>query len=221
MPLIREQAVNENLGLVHSLANRFKGRGIEYDDLFSAGCLGLIKAIDRFDESRGLCFSTYAVPVIMGEIKGLFRRGGTVKVSRSLKEIAMKAAKFTQEYQGIHGQEPSISILSEHIGVPEDRTVEALCACRQPLSLTVSEDGGEESGQVDVPIESGEERIAERLSLEQELKSLSDDDRNLISLRYFKGLTQSQTAKLLGTTQVQISRREKKILCGLRERLAG
>ncbi|MDE7389602.1 MAG: sigma-70 family RNA polymerase sigma factor, partial [Lachnospiraceae bacterium] len=162
-----------------------------------------------------------AVPVIMGEIKGLFRRGGTVKVSRSLKEIAMKAAKFTQEYQGIHGQEPSISILSEHIGVPEDRTVEALCACRQPLSLTVSEDGGEESGQVDVPIESGEERIAERLSLEQELKSLSDDDRNLISLRYFKGLTQSQTAKLLGTTQVQISRREKKILCGLRERLAG
>lgn len=219
---LRDEAVSKNLGLVHSIANRFKGRGIEYDDLYSAGCLGLVKAIDRFDESRGLCFSTYAVPLIMGEIKGLFRQGGTVKVSRSLKETALKAGRMREEYINRNGHEPTVSELAQSIGVSEELAVEALCACRQPLSLTPSDDEGDsKSGQVDVPIESGEERLAERLSLEQELSRLDESDRSLISLRYYKGLTQSQTAKILGTTQVQISRREKKILGSLREKLAG
>lgn len=219
---LRDEAVSKNLGLVHSIANRFKGRGIEYDDLYSAGCLGLVKAIDRFDESRGLCFSTYAVPLIMGEIKGLFRQGGTVKVSRSLKETALKAGRMREEYINRNGHEPTVSELAQSIGVSEELAVEALCACRQPLSLTPSDDEGDsKSGQVDVPIESGEEKLAERLSLEQELSRLDENDRSLISLRYYKGLTQSQTAKILGTTQVQISRREKKILGNLREKLAG
>lgn len=216
-----DKEVSDNLGLVHSIANRFKGRGIEYEELFSAGCLGLVKAINRFDESRGLCFSTYAVPLIMGEIKGLFRQGGTVKVSRSLKETALKASRCRQEYLNKNGHEPTIKELAELIDVSEEQTVEALCACRQPLSLTPSEDDSEGLGQVDVPIDSGEEKISELLSLKQELSNLNDSDRNLISLRYFKGLTQSQTAKILGTTQVQISRREKKILGSLREKLAG
>lgn len=220
MTLTRDRAVDENLGLVHSIANRFKGRGIEYDDLFSAGCLGLVKAVDRFDESRGLCFSTYAVPLIMGEIKGLFRKSGTVKVSRSLKETALKASRFRQDYINRMGVEPTITELAKMIDVTEEQAVEAMCACRQPLSLTVSEDGNDDISQVDIPVESGEEKLAEKLSLEQELSQLSENDRKLISLRYYKGLTQSQTAKLLGTSQVQVSRREKKILGGLREKLA-
>ena len=204
---------------MHSIANRFKGRGIEYDDLFSAGCLGLVKAIDRFDESRGLCFSTYAVPLIMGEIKGLFRKGGTLKVSRTLKETAMKAQRARQDYINRTGIEPTITELAKMIEVTEEQTIEALCACRQPLSLTVSEDGDDDITQVDIPIESGEEKLAERLSLEQELMQLAENDRQLILLRYYKGLTQSQTAKILGTSQVQISRKEKKILGMLREKL--
>lgn len=220
MSSTRERAAGDNLGLVHSIANRFKGRGIEYDDLFSAGCLGLVKAIDRFDESRGLCFSTYAVPLIMGEIKGLFRKGGTVKVSRSLKEIALKAARCRQDYINRTGVEPTVTEIAGMIDTSEEQTIEALCACRQPISLTISDDGDDEISQADIPVDSGEEKLAERLSLEQELSKLEEKDQKLISLRYYKGMTQSQTAKILGTTQVQISRREKKILGVLREKLA-
>ncbi|MBQ3970364.1 MAG: sigma-70 family RNA polymerase sigma factor [Clostridia bacterium] len=216
----REITADENLGLVHSIAHRFKGRGIEYDDLFSAGCLGLVKAIERFDQSRGLCFSTYAVPLIMGEIKGLFRRGGALKVSRSLKELALKAQRAGQDYINRMGVEPTVTELSKMIEATEEQTIEALCACRQPLSLTVSEDDSDDISQIDIAVESGEEKLAERLSLEHELSKLSEDDRQLILLRYYKGLTQSQTAKIMGTSQVQISRKEKKILCTLREKLS-
>lgn len=219
MTAIRERAANENLGLVHSIANRFKGRGIEYDDLFSAGCLGLVKAIDKFDESKGFSFSTYAVPLIMGEIKCLFRKGGTLKVSRTLKETALKAQRARQDYMNRNGTEPTVTELSRLIGVSEEQAVEALCASRQPLSLTVSEDGDDDITQIDVPVESGEERLAERLSLEQELLRLEERDRRLIELRYYEGLTQTQTAKILGMTQVRVSRREKKILGQLRESL--
>ena len=124
--LTRDRAASENLGLVHSIANRFKGRGIEYDDLFSAGCLGLVKAIDRFDEKRGLCFSTYAVPLIMGEIKGLFRKGGSLKVSRTLKETALKAQRARQEYINRTGFEPTVTELSGIIGVTEEQAMEDL-----------------------------------------------------------------------------------------------
>ncbi len=218
--LTREDAARENLGLVHSIANRFKGRGIEYDDLFSAGCLGLVKAVDRFDESRGLCFSTYAVPLIMGEIKGLFRKSGAVKVSRSLKETALKVARCREEYINRNGTEPTVAEVAKMTEITEEQAIEAMCACRQPVSLTASESEDGEISQVDIPIESGEEKLAEKLSLEQELLKLREDDRQLIVLRYFKGMTQSQTAKVLGTSQVQISRREKKILKLLREKLS-
>lgn len=218
--MLKEKAVNDNLGLVHSIANRFRGRGIEYDDLFSAGCLGLVKAIDRFDEGRGLCFSTYAVPLIMGEIKGLFRKSGTVKISRSIKETALKASRCRLEYINRTGNEPTIKEIAEIIGTSEELTAEAMCACRHPISLTAGDEEGDEFSQFDIPVESGEERLAEHLSLKQELSNLSESDRSLISLRYFRGLTQTQTAKILGTSQVQVSRREKKILVSLREKLA-
>lgn len=212
-------AADRNLGLVHAAAARFKGRGIEYEELFGAGCLGLVKAADRFDESRGLCFSTYAVPLIIGEIKGLFRRSGALKVSRSLKETALKLSYARDTYISRNGSEPTLCELSELAGIPKEQAIEALSACRRPLSLTAPEDDDTPSLS-DIPIESGEERLAEKLGLRQEIEKLSPDDRRLIELRYYRSLTQSQTAKLLGTSQVQICRREKKILSVLRERLS-
>ena len=215
----RDETTLENIGLVHSIANRFRGRGIEYDDLFGAGCLGLIKAADRFDESRGLCFSTYAVPLIMGEIKSLFRKSGVVKVSRTLKEVYIKALRVSQEYAGAYGEQPTVRQIAEKLGVDEETVAEAFCACKTPLSLS-AEDSEGESAELDIPVESEEESITERLSLEKALESLCDYDRRLIELRYFKGLTQTQTAEILGISQVQVCRKEKKILNVLREQLA-
>ena len=214
----RDKRIEDNLGLVHACANRFRGRGIEYDDLFAAGCLGLIKAVDNFDESRGLALSTYAVPVILGEIKQLFRDGGAVKISRSLKELSLKARAISADYSRLNGCEIPISLLAEKLGVDVYKAAEALNASRAVLSLTI---GGEEreEDQWDIPVESQEERIAETLSLRDALDKLEEKDRQLIELRYFKHRTQTQTARILGMTQVQVSRREKKLLLVLRTSL--
>lgn len=210
----------KNLGLVHAVAKRFRGRGIEYEELFSAGCLGLVKASDRFDESRGLCFSTYAVPLIMGEIKCLFRRGGALKVSRSLKETALKVSRQRDEYISRFGCEPTVTELAKLSGISEEQTVEALCANRRPLTLSLPDDDRDEPSLTDIPVDSGEERLAETLSLRQEIARLSEEDRRIIELRYFRSLTQAQTAHFLGTTQVRICRREKKILALLKQKLS-
>ncbi len=213
----RDRAVSENLGLVHSCAKRFRGRGIEYDDLFQAGCVGLIKAIDNFDESRGLKLSTYAVPVILGEIKGLFRDGGAVKISRSLKELSLKATRELARFSKENGREPQISELAELLGVEPEQATEALNASRLPVSLTTDEENG--FGQLDIPVDSPDEKLTEVISLHDEIKCLEPKDRSLIVLRFFKNKTQSETAKELGMTQVQVSRREKKLLIYLREKL--
>lgn len=209
--MTRDEFIAANLPLVHSLANRFRGRGIDYEELFSAGSVGLVKAYDNFDSSRGLCFSTYAVPVILGEIKRLFRDGGAVKMSRSLKELSMKAARARDELSK-SGSEPTIGEIADHLGVSPEDAAEAVAAGMPPISLTSSEDGGE----FDLPAESGESALIDRLALRQCLSELADEDRRLIILRYFRDKTQSQTAQALGMTQVQVSRRERKILEGLR-----
>lgn len=213
----RDKAVSENLGLVHSCAKRFRGKGIEYDDLFQAGCVGLIKAIDNFDEARGLKLSTYAVPVILGEIKGLFRDGGAVKISRSLKELSLKASREAARFTKENGREPQLSELAEALGVEPEQAAEALNASRLPMSLTAEDENG--SGQLDIPVDAPDEKLTEVISLHDEIKCLEPRDRNLIILRFFKNKTQSETAKALGMTQVQVSRREKKLLMILRERL--
>lgn len=213
----REDTVQQNLGLVHSCARRFKGRGIEYDDLFQAGCLGLVKAVDNFDKERGFKFSTYAVPVIIGEMKRLFRDGGAVKVSRGLKELSLKATREVSKFSAENGREPTISELAQKLGVEPEQAAEALDASRMPISLTISDDDGE--SQNDIPIEAPDEKLTELLSLKSEINNLSERDKNIIILRFFKNNTQTQTAEKLGMTQVQISRREKKILLSLREKL--
>lgn len=209
----------KNLGLVHAAAKRFQGRGIEYEELFSAGCLGLVKASDRFDKSRGLCFSTYAVPLILGEIKSLFRKGGALKVSRSLKESALRAGRNRDEYIARFGCEPTVTELARLSGLSEEQTVEALCASRRPISLSPG-DNSEEASLTEIPVDSEEEALSETLSLRQELSRLPENDRRLIELRYFRCLTQAQTAHFLGTTQVSVCRREKKILAVLKEKLS-
>ena len=201
-----------NVGLVRALVPRFLGRGIEYDDLFQAGCEGLIKAVEHFDPDRGYKFSTYAVPVILGEMRRLFREGGTVKVSRGLKELSMKAVRLSEQIETETGKAPSVSVLAEKLGVPEEKCAEALNAAAQPVSLT----GDDENNETDIPVDAPEEKITDHLALQQILKALPEEDQRLIYYRYFKNQTQTETAKRLGTTQVQISRREKKLLLRLR-----
>lgn len=222
MPLklaCREEFIGNNLGLVHSCATRFRGRGIEYDDLFAAGSMGLVKAYDGFDESRGLCFSTYAVPVILGEIKKLFRDGGTIKVSRSIKELGLKVTATRERYLKQTGSEPTIQWLAQHLNSSPEQVAEAANACLPALSLTPVCEDDEQSKEFDIPESSCEENLSDMLSLKTVLSTLNADDRRLIYLRFFKNKTQSETAKYLNTTQVQISRRERKLLSVMKRQL--
>lgn len=212
----KRPAAEDNLGLVHLCANKFRGRGIEYDDLYSAGCIGLLKAVRAFDSERGVRFSTYAVPVILGEIKRLFRDGGAVKVSRSLKELSMRIQKMCEVFRRQEGREPTISELAQLSGESESDISEALCISQPVISLTVGEDG---EGQLDIPVEAPDNEIVDVLALRQIMAALDVKDRALLELRYFSGLTQSKTANALGMTQVQVSRREKKLLTQMREEL--
>lgn len=215
----RDRLAEKHMGLVHSLCRRFSNKGIEYDELFAAGCLGLSKAIKNFDESRNLQFSTYAFPVILGEIKRLFRDGGTVKVSRSLKELSQKIARLNCDSVLHSGVELSVSFLAEKLNVSPEKIAEAIGSARAPLSLTAEydEDG---NPQIDLPSPDIQEEISERLTLEEAINSLNSNDRKLIALRYYQSKTQTQTAQALGMTQVQVSRREKKILEYLRKEMS-
>lgn len=211
----RDRFIEDNLGLVHSLCRRFSGRGIEYDDLYQAGCIGLIKATDAFDGERGVCFSTYAVPVIMGEIRRLFRDGGAVKVSRSVKELGMKINREKQIMEQSLCREPTVSELAAALSVTCEEITEAICAAQPTVSLTRDDDG--EISETDLPTLSAEEEISDRLLLNSALDKLEDNEKQLVIYRYYEYLTQSQTAQKLSMTQVQVSRAEKKILKKLRE----
>ncbi|MBP3704311.1 MAG: sigma-70 family RNA polymerase sigma factor, partial [Clostridia bacterium] len=172
----RTAFVEENVGLVRSLVPRFLGRGMEYDDLFQAGCIGLVKAADHFDPALGYKFSTYAVPVILGEMRRLFRDNGAVKVSRSLKELSLKAARTAEKLEMESGSAPTVAELAAELGVSEERCAEALNAGLQPVSLTNEEDDSE----LDIPVESHEERISDRLALRQVMEKLPEKDRRLL-----------------------------------------
>lgn len=213
----RDEFVCENLGLVHACARRFVGRGIEYDDLFQAGCVGLVKAADGFEPERGLCFSTYAVPLILGEMRHLFREGGAVKVSRSLRSLSLKAARLRETLLSTHGREPTVEELAQELGIEPALAAQAVCVALPPLSLTRQEEG--EEGQIDLPCDSPEESVTDKLALRQVLAELAPQDRALIEMRYLRRQTQQATADQLGMTQVQVSRRERAILLQMRKRL--
>lgn len=210
----RDAVVCENLGLVHACARRFAGKGVDYDDLYQAGCVGLIKAADGFDPGRGLCFSTYAVPLILGEIRHLFREGGALKVSRSLRSLSLQVARLREQLAGELGREPTVDELAQHLGKEPELVAQAVGVSLPPLSLSADEEG-----QWDLPVDSYEQAVTDRLALGQVLEQLEPRDRALIRLRYLGRQTQQATAERLGMTQVQVSRREKALLLTLREKL--
>ena len=213
----RDELITNNLGLVGSCASRFLGKGVEYEDLYSAGCIGLIHAADRFDESLGFAFSTYAVPSILGEIRRIFRDEGSVKISRSLKEKARELRIATEKFQKENGTEPTVSELAEILSIDISEAAELICVASPTVSLTDTEN----DKQTDLPTFDIYSNIDNRISVQQVLETLPENDQKLIHLRYFDGLTQNNTAKKLGISQVQVSRREKIILNQLRHRLTG
>lgn len=212
----RNKMIEDNIGLVHSIAKRFKGRGEDYDDLYQAGCVGLIKAVDNFDESKGFLFSTYAVPVIMGEIRRLFRDGGAVKVSRSLKEKSIKVQAIREKFIKKELREPTVSELSDLCGIETEELSEVLNVINPVVSLSCTTEDGDET--IDIPVDDTD-KLFDRLSVHHAIKDLSNDELLLIKYRFYEGKTQCESAKLLGISQVQVSRREKQLLAKLRTRL--
>ena len=216
--MTRDELILNNLGLAGSCASRFIGKGVDYEDLYSAGCVGLIKAADGFDESLGFAFSTYAVPSILGEIRRIFRDGGAVKISRSLKEQARILTAVKEKLEKENGVEPTVSEIAEKMGISIEETAQLLCVSQPVISLTAEDD---DEKQIDIPGEDEYTPIVDRLSVQQVLTTLDERDRRLIELRFFEGLTQSKTANVLGISQVQVSRKEKIILSDMRKQLIG
>ena len=212
----RDKKITENIGLVHSIANRFINRGADYYDLFQAGCVGLIKAVDNFDESKGFAFSTYAVPVIMGEIKRIFRDGGAIKISRSLKEKSIKVQAMRDKFLSKNLREPTVSELASLSGYDVEELSEILNIINPVVSINMlTEEGSEE---IDIPVDDSD-KMFDRLSLEQVMTTLTETERLLIEYRFYQGKTQCETAKILNVSQVQVSRKEKAILLKMRNKL--
>lgn len=219
----RDILVEKNMGLVRSIVKRFANRGVETEDLIQIGCIGLLKAIDKFDLSYDVKFSTYAVPMITGEIKRFLRDDGMVKVSRSLKEIAMKAYGAREELLAKEGREPGTEEIAEALGISREELVLAMESGAQVESLqkTIYESDGSDIYLEDrLPQEKNQqEAVLNRMLLEQILGTLDARERELIYLRFFQEKTQSYIAVKMGMSQVQVSRTEKKILKRLREKL--
>lgn len=214
--MTRDELILNNLGLVGSCASRFLGKGVDYDDLYSAGCIGLIKAADRFDESLGFAFSTYAVPSILGEIRRIFRDGGAVKISRSLKEKARILTLEKEKLQKELGVEPTISEIADRMGISIEEAAQLICVAQPVISLTSEND---DEKQIDIPADDEYAPIDNRLAIANIIDGLSQQDKAIIKLRFYDELTQAKTAQALGISQVQVSRREKIILSNMREKL--
>ena len=216
----REELVSENIALVKYIVKRFMDRGVEYDDLFQYGCLGLLKAIDRFDAGFQVQFSTYAVPVIMGEIRRFLRDDGPVHVSRTIYEQARKVEKYCAEYQSEHEERPDISQIAEGTGISREDVVLALNSRNRVRSLSEPVRNESDLRLMDVIGTECMQEVDQRLMLAKLLRDLEPEERNLIIRRYFMSHTQTQIAKDMGISQVQVSRMEGRILKRMRK-LAG
>ena len=211
-----EQAVRENNGLIWSIVRRYYGRGVDPDDLYQLGCLGFLKAVQGFDFSYGTCFSTYAVPKIAGEIRRFLRDDGAVKVGRSMREQAQTLYTVRERLRQTLGREPVLSELSEATGLAPEEIARTELATNAPESLQQEmADGLTLEGTLGT--EAPEEGLVERIALREAIDHLPEKERMTILLRYFKGMTQEQTARVLGVSQVQVSRLERRGLGHLRE----
>lgn len=219
----RELVVSTNLGLVWSIVKRFTGRGYDAEDLFQLGCIGLIKAVDRFDNSFGVQFSTYAVPMITGEIKRFLRDDGMVKVSRSMKELSFAAKKKVEEFQSQEGREPTIEELSSLVGVSREELAAAMESGAEVESLqqVIYQGDGQAITRMDHLEQDRDEQaeLVDRMTVYQLVEELEENEQKLIILRFFLEQTQNQIAATLGISQVQVSRMEKRILKKMREKI--
>lgn len=215
--IAEEELVKNNMNLVRSIAGRFSGRGCETEDLLQIGAIGLIKAIHKFDMSYEVKFSTYAVPVIAGEIKRFLRDDGIIKISRNLKEIAQKGKRCREDLRGSLGREPTLQEISESSGIASETLVEAFDACMPVESISIQNEDGKEIENFPTNNNDEENEIVNRILVEDMLNSLGKREKQILLLRYFKGKTQAETAKIIGVSQVQISRLEKTAIKKLKE----
>ena len=216
----KEILFNNNSALIKSIIKRFCGKGVEYDDLYQIACMGFLKAINNFDESFNVKFSTYTVPMIIGEIKRYIRDNGAIKVSRTLKILANKINRFIDSYQSEYNHSPSIECISKKFEVSEDEVVIALDSSKMPLSIYDKFDD-EEDGQelIDkIACIDNEDKTLDRIHLTNIIENLTEREQKLVVLRYFRDKTQTEIAESLGVSQVQVSRLETKIIEKIRQK---
>lgn len=220
----KETLIIENNNLIKSIVRRYLNKGVEYDDLYQLASMGLLKAISGFDESYNVRFSTYAVPMIAGEIKRFMRDDGSIKVSRAIKSAAKQINNFIEKYSSEHGKQPTIKSIAEEFNMPESEVVFTMGSTRMPVSIYSQGEYKDEKGQElleKLPVEDNQEDIIDNLQLKTAIEDLPERDRKVIILRYFRDMTQSEVAAMLGVSQVQVSRIENRIMENFRKSLTG
>ncbi len=221
----KETLISENVSLVKCIVKRYLGKGVDYDDLFQIACMGFLKAITGFDESFAVKFSTYAVPMIGGEIMRFMRDDGSVKVSRSMKQTAKEINLFVEEYTLKKGVSPSIAEIAERFNMDEAETVFVMGSSKMPLSLQSGEqrskDGKERELIETLPAKDDQDDWLDKMLLRGAIDSLCERDKKIIVLRYFRDMTQSEVAEKIGVSQVQVSRIENRIIKEFRDKLTG
>jgi len=218
----KETLLTHNVSLIKSIIKRYLGKGVEYDDLFELACMGFLKAIAGFDESFGVRFSTYAVPMIAGEVKRFLRDDGSVKVSRALKKSARDINAYVERYLSEHGAQPSVKEIAKAFGMEEGDVVFALGSTRMPVSIYEQSDYKDEKALTiadRLPSSDTQEDLIDKLLLNAAIERLPERERKILILRYFRDMTQSEVARCIGVSQVQVSRIESRIMKQFREEL--
>lgn len=220
----KEMLIEHNVSLVKCIVKRYLGKGVDYDDLFQIACIGFLKAIAGFDEHFGVKFSTYAVPMIAGEIKRFMRDDGSVKVSRAMKQTAKEMNVFVEEYTHKNGQAPSVKEIAKAFSMDEAEAVFVMGSSKMPVSLqsgTQFKDGKQRELIEVLSAEDDQDDLLDKMLLRGAIENLSERDRKIIVLRYFRDMTQSEVAEKIGVSQVQVSRIENRIIKEFREKLTG
>ena len=218
----KNQLIEQNSPLIKSIIKRFCGKGLEYDDLYQLGCLGFVKAIKNFDPSFNVKFSTYVVPMVIGEVKRFMRDDGAIKVSRAIKSLNLKINKFVEGYVSEHKTPPSIETIAKHFGVEEGEIVLAMDSAKMPISLYAPAENSQSGALVidGVDAIASDENLMDKITVREILTGLSKRDRAIIMMRYFYDKTQSEIAQKLNISQVQVSRLENRILSNLKKKLS-
>ena len=208
-----------NEPLLKSIIRRFTGKGIEYDDLYQIACIGFLKAINNFDESFGVKFSTYTVPMVIGEIKRYMRDNGAIKVSRTLKILAIKINKYIDAYQTANNAQPSLEKIAKEFNITEDEVIVAMDSARMPVSIFDKFDDEDDGSELidKLSCTDGEEKILDKIHISNIIEKLNDRERKIIVMRFFRDRTQTEIAESLGVSQVQVSRLENKIIDKIRK----